>query len=124
MPIGALAVETGVRVPTIRYYEQIGLLPAPERSTGNQRLYGRAAQERLAWLDGLIAGRRYVCGDRFSLADIMLFAFLELSVEVDGGMSPASEAGVWIREPMDEFSDGAKVKSGPENSVHDASWEP
>lgn len=35
------------------------------------------AQERLAWLDGQMAGKRWVCGNRFSLADVMLFAFLE-----------------------------------------------
>ena len=32
--IGKLAEATGVKVPTIRYYEQIGLLPRTERSTG------------------------------------------------------------------------------------------
>lgn len=35
------------------------------------------AQEKLAWLDELMEGREYICGDRFSLADILLFAFLE-----------------------------------------------
>jgi len=50
LPIGKLSEATGVKVPTIRYYEQIGLLPAPERSAGNQRLYGRRAQERLAFI--------------------------------------------------------------------------
>lgn len=35
------------------------------------------AKKNLAWLDGLMEGREYVCGARFSLADILLFAFLE-----------------------------------------------
>ena len=35
------------------------------------------AQERLTWLDGLIEGRDYICGDRFSMADMMLFGCLE-----------------------------------------------
>ena len=35
------------------------------------------AQEKLAWLDGLIAGRQFVCGDRLTLADILLFAFVD-----------------------------------------------
>jgi glutathione S-transferase len=35
------------------------------------------AQERLTWLDGLIEGREFICGDRFTLADVLLFAFLE-----------------------------------------------
>jgi glutathione S-transferase len=35
------------------------------------------AQEKLTWLDGLIAGRTFICGERISLADILLFAFLD-----------------------------------------------
>lgn len=50
MPIGALADRTGVKVETIRYYEQAGLLPEPERSEGNQRRYGKAHLERLAFI--------------------------------------------------------------------------
>jgi len=48
--IGRLGEATGVKVPTIRYYEQIGLLPEPERSTGNQRLYSRIALDRLTFI--------------------------------------------------------------------------
>ena len=50
LTIGKLGVATGVKIPTIRYYEQIGLLPGAERSTGNQRLYTKAAQDRLAFI--------------------------------------------------------------------------
>lgn len=37
--IGDLARITNTKVETIRYYEQMGLLPAPARTTGNYRLY-------------------------------------------------------------------------------------
>lgn len=50
LSIGHLSRATGVKVPTIRYYEQIGLLPEPDRSSGNQRLYPKAAQDRLAFV--------------------------------------------------------------------------
>jgi DNA-binding transcriptional MerR regulator len=50
IPIGNLADRTGVKVETIRYYEQVGLLPPPERSHGNQRRYGRRHLERLAFI--------------------------------------------------------------------------
>jgi DNA-binding transcriptional MerR regulator len=50
MPIGSLSERTGVKVETIRYYEQVGLLPQPERSEGNQRRYGQAHVERLAFI--------------------------------------------------------------------------
>ncbi len=50
LTIGRLARATGVKVPTIRYYEQIGLLPPPDRSAGNQRLYGSSTLDRLAFI--------------------------------------------------------------------------
>ncbi len=50
MPIGQLSAVTGVKIPTIRYYEQIGLLPPPERSAGNRRLYDTRAQQRLMFI--------------------------------------------------------------------------
>ena len=37
--IGELAKQTGVKVVTIRYYEQIGILPVPARSPCNYRVY-------------------------------------------------------------------------------------
>lgn len=48
--IGALSKRTGVKVPTIRYYEQTGLIDAPERTEGNQRRYGQAELERLGFI--------------------------------------------------------------------------
>lgn len=48
--IGDLSRRTGVKVPTIRYYEQMGLVAAPERSEGNQRRYSRQELERLAFI--------------------------------------------------------------------------
>ena len=50
LTIGKLGASAGVKVPTIRYYEQIGLLPEPDRSSGNQRVYPRAALDRLAFI--------------------------------------------------------------------------
>jgi DNA-binding transcriptional MerR regulator len=48
--IGELSRRTGVKVPTIRYYESEGLLPVPDRSEGNQRRYGRSHLERLRFI--------------------------------------------------------------------------
>ncbi|MGE4528307.1 MAG: helix-turn-helix domain-containing protein [Rhodospirillaceae bacterium] len=50
VPIGWLAKESGVKIPTIRYYEEIGLLPPPLRSEGNRRLYPREAARRLSFI--------------------------------------------------------------------------
>lgn len=48
--IGRLARETGCKVQTIRYYEKIGVMPAPNRTAGNQRRYARRHVERLGFI--------------------------------------------------------------------------
>jgi DNA-binding transcriptional MerR regulator len=48
--IGDLSKRTGVKVPTIRYYEKEGLLEAPLRTEGNQRRYRRSDLERLGFI--------------------------------------------------------------------------
>ena len=48
--IGTLSRRTGVKVPTIRYYEQTGLLAPPERTEGNQRRYSEQEAERLGFI--------------------------------------------------------------------------
>jgi DNA-binding transcriptional MerR regulator len=48
--IGDLSARSGVKVPTIRYYEQIGLIDAPVRTEGNQRRYGAAELDRLRFI--------------------------------------------------------------------------
>jgi DNA-binding transcriptional MerR regulator len=48
--IGELAELTGMSVPTIRYYEQIGLLPRAPRQAGGQRVYSRDDVERLTFI--------------------------------------------------------------------------
>ncbi len=50
LTIGALAERTGCKVQTIRYYEQIGLMPKPLRTEGNQRRFGLSHLERLAFI--------------------------------------------------------------------------
>lgn len=49
-PIGRLADLTSCRVVTIRYYEQIGILPEPGRSAGGHRVYDRRHLERLTFI--------------------------------------------------------------------------
>jgi Cu(I)-responsive transcriptional regulator len=48
--IGRVARAAGCKVQTIRYYEQIGLIAPPPRTSGNQRLYGRADVDRLVFI--------------------------------------------------------------------------
>lgn len=50
LTIGQLAAQTGCKVQTIRYYEQVALMPEAARTNGNQRRYGRWHLERLAFI--------------------------------------------------------------------------
>ena len=50
VPIGEAARQSGVKVPTIRYYEEIGLLPSPPRTEGNRRQYDGDDLRRLAFI--------------------------------------------------------------------------
>ena len=68
--IGQLSKRTGVKIPTIRYYEQMGLIDAPERSEGNQRRYTADGLSRLSFI-------RHSRDLGFSIEDIR--GLLELS---------------------------------------------
>lgn len=50
LTIGRVADAAGCKVQTVRYYEQIGLIPAPPRSSGNQRVYDISAIHRLTFI--------------------------------------------------------------------------
>lgn len=50
LSIGELSKRTKVKIPTIRYYEEMGLLAPPERTAGNQRRYDAAGLERLSFI--------------------------------------------------------------------------
>lgn len=70
LSIGQLSKRTGVKIPTIRYYEQMGLIAAPERSEGNQRRYTKEGLSRLSFI-------RHSRDLGFSIEDIR--GLLELS---------------------------------------------
>ena len=48
--IGAVAERAGTNAPTIRYYEEIGLLRPADRQAGGQRAYGEEDVRRLAFI--------------------------------------------------------------------------
>ncbi len=48
--IGEISARVGVKVPTIRYYEKMGLLAEPSRSAGNQRRYSQKELEQLGFI--------------------------------------------------------------------------
>lgn len=77
--IGRLSKLTGCNIETIRYYERIGLLPAPPRTEGGHRMYEEAHTRRLTFIRRsrelgftiqevrglleLVDGKRYTCDE-------------------------------------------------------------
>ena len=78
MRIGQLAERTGLSTKTIRYYEDIGILPPADRATNGYRTYDSGVAERISFIqDAQSAG--------MSLAEIQ-----EILVLRDRGLSTCS----------------------------------
>lgn len=60
------------------------IITRPEAADGLKAI----AQDRLKWLDGQIAGKQFICGDRFTLADILLYCFLAFGNQVGQPLNP------------------------------------
>ncbi|MDP2122933.1 MAG: glutathione S-transferase family protein [Parvibaculum sp.] len=56
----------------------------PEAADGLKAI----AQDKLAWLDKLMAGREFLAGKRLTLADILLFGFLDFGAVVGQPINP------------------------------------
>ncbi|MGH6878772.1 MAG: glutathione S-transferase family protein [Rhizomicrobium sp.] len=81
-----------------RFGEGLGLfkdriVTVPEASEGLKRI----ARDRLGWLDRQMAGREFICGKRFTLADILLFCFLDFAATVGQPLDRANaNIGAWF----------------------------
>jgi len=54
------------------------------------------AQDKLKFLDGQLAGRPYIGGDKFSLADVLLYCFQTFGTQVGQPLDPAlKNVGAW-----------------------------
>lgn len=85
---GALAKEAGVNVETIRYYENIGLMPEPSRTGNGYRVYDETDLKRLSFIRrcrelgfsldavrgllGLVDGGDYTCAEVRDLSIVRL----------------------------------------------------
>ena len=66
------------------------------------------AQEKILWLDSLMEGKEFVCGDRFTLADVMLFCFLNFGATVGQTINPeAKNITAWFEEVKERPSAAA-----------------
>jgi glutathione S-transferase len=59
---------------------------APDASPGLKMI----AADRLRWLDGQIAGKDYLCGQRFTLADMLLYCWVDFGGEVGQPLDPSN----------------------------------
>ncbi|MES3027704.1 MAG: helix-turn-helix domain-containing protein [Pseudomonadota bacterium] len=50
LTIGRLAAEAGVNLETIRYYERVGVMPEPDRTSGGHRQYTAEHRQRLGFI--------------------------------------------------------------------------
>jgi MerR family transcriptional regulator, mercuric resistance operon regulatory protein len=50
LPIGELSRMSGVNIETVRYYERVKMLPAPQRTKGGHRIYGPPEVRTLAFI--------------------------------------------------------------------------
>ena len=75
------------------YIDKIKLLSVPAA----QELQA-LVEDRILWLDGLMAGRTWICGERFTLADIMFYCFMAYAQEPGQSALPAGAAnlGAWF----------------------------
>lgn len=49
------------------------------------------SKEKLAWLDGLMGSKPFICGAKITMADILLFAFLDFAKNVGQPLDPANK---------------------------------
>jgi glutathione S-transferase len=80
------------------------MVTLPEAADGLKKV----AQDRLKWLDGQMAAREFLCGKRFTLADILLFCFLDFGASVGQPLNPENRhVAAWF----------ARVKGRPSVSA-------
>ena len=108
LTIGKLASATGMKVETIRYYEQIGLLPAPTRSAANYRTYEQEHLRRLSFI-------RRARDLGFSIDQVRELMGLADRRDQSHFLEPGREAGDRTRAGLDRF--GELLAADPDGPV-------
>jgi len=90
LTIGTLGAKTGTKIQTIRYYEQIGMMPKAERTSGGQRRYRQQDLDRLAFIRH---GRQLGFG---------LEAIREMLVLADDPTQPCADADSIARRQLEQ----------------------
>lgn len=69
----------------LRFFEK-RIPVAPEASPGLKKI----AANRLEWLNGQMAGKDFICGQRFTLADILLYCWIDFAGKVGQPLDQAN----------------------------------
>ena len=96
--IGELSRRTGVKVPTIRFYEGRGLIPDPGRTEGGQRRYGNAELARLSF----IAHARQLGFDLDAIMELVALQDVPHAAHADAHRI-ASERLIKVRDRIDRL---------------------
>ncbi len=80
------------------------MVTVPEAAEGLKRI----AQDRLSWLDKQMEGKTYICGDRLTLADVLLYCFLAFGANVG---QPLNEANRNVKAWFDRMAARPSAKA-------------
>jgi DNA-binding transcriptional MerR regulator len=104
--IGELSRQAAVKVPTIRFYEERGLLPRAARTEGNRRTYNPADVRRLRFI-------RHARELGFEIEDIR--ALLDLAEQPD---RPCGEVDAIARRHLTDIDDRLARLNGLRAEIH------
>jgi DNA-binding transcriptional MerR regulator len=107
--IGELARDSGVSSRTIRYYEELGIIPEPRRSAGGTRQYPR---EYRAYIETALVLKDL----GFRLEDIKPLARLALGRAVSSGQRSAAQR--LVEERLEALDQQVTVLRRLRDSVH------
>jgi DNA-binding transcriptional MerR regulator len=91
LTVSNLGAEVGLSADAVRYYERLGLLPAPARSAAGYRQYGDEAVVRLRFIK---SAKR---------VGLRLREIAELLAICDQGLCPCGHAEALLRKRMGEI---------------------
>jgi DNA-binding transcriptional MerR regulator len=91
--IGSVAAELGIKAGTLRYYESIGLLPAPRRTRSGYRIYDGRAAQRI----GFITRAKHLGLTLREIGDILRV--------FDGGEAPCRTVQQLLQRHVDRIED-------------------
>jgi DNA-binding transcriptional MerR regulator len=93
MKIGEVAKQTGIGIEALRFYEKLGLLGTPARTSSGYRIYGQDVLDRLDFIK-----RAQMLG--FSLAEVK-----RIIDDKQAGLSPCSEVREIVRNRLQELDE-------------------